>query len=203
MNTSMNMEYTHLFDIPIQKTVLELNIDSLTEFCYEMKRKDKKGVKDKSNIGGWHSNNLIDETHTEFVKLKNKIEDTANIYHRDIQFKKTLCQKLDNIWVNINQKGHSNVLHNHPFSVLSGAFYLTKGKIATIVFEHPFKDINTYFWSKSIIEKSNSTNMVRWCIPPKPNTLLLFPSWIQHKVSINEENIDRITFSFNTKIYKN
>jgi len=193
------MKYSHLFDVPIQITELELNIDSLIEFCYEMKHENKKGTA-LSNMGGWHSDDIINETHTEFVKLKNKIEDTANIYHHDMQFKKIYHQKIDNIWVNINQKGHSNVFHDHPYSILSGAFYLTKGETAPIVFEHPFKDINTYFWKKSIIEEWNTTNAVRWNIPPKPNILLIFPSWIQHKVSMNKENIDRITFSFNTKI---
>ena len=47
-------------------------------------------------MGGWHSDDIINETHTEFVKLKNKIEDTANIYHHDMQFKKIYHQKIDN-----------------------------------------------------------------------------------------------------------
>ena len=73
MSTSMNREYLNLFHVPIQIIELKLNIDSLIEFCYEMKRKNEKGI-EKSNIGGWHSNNIFNETHTEFVNLKNKIE---------------------------------------------------------------------------------------------------------------------------------
>ena len=83
MSTSITTEYIQSFCVPIQKTVLELNIDSLTEFCYEMKRKNEKGVENKSNIGGWHSDNVFNETHTEFVKLKNKIEEAANLYHHE------------------------------------------------------------------------------------------------------------------------
>jgi len=195
----MNIHYSRLFDVPIQITELELNIDSLMEFCYEMKHENEKGIK-FSNVGGWHSDNIINETHTEFVKLKNKIEETANIYHHDMQFKKIYCQKLDNIWVNINQKGHSNAFHDHPFSCLSGAFYLTKGETAPIDFEHPFKNINTYFWDSSIIEEWNTTTSSSWSFSQIPNTLLIFPPWVQHKVSINEEDNDRISFSFNTTI---
>ena len=195
----MNINYLHLFDVPIQRTVLELNIDSLIEFCYEMKHENEKGIM-FSNVGGWHSDNLIDNTHTEFVKLKNKIEEAANIYHHDMQFKKIYYQKVDNIWVNINQKGHSNVFHDHPFSCLSGAFYLTKGETAPIDFEHPFKDINTYFWDSSIIEEWNTTNSSSWSFSQIPNTLLIFPPWVQHKVSMNKEDSDRISFSFNTII---
>jgi len=202
MSTSMNSEYSHLFSVPIQITELELNIDSLIEFCYEMKHKNEKGV-ELSNIGGWHSENIINETHTEFVNLKDKIEEAVNIYHHDIQFKKTYYQKIDAIWANINQKGHSNVYHDHPHSILSGAFYLTDGKTAPIDFRHPYQHINLYFWDDSIIEEWNGVNSSRWSIPPKTNTLLVFPSWVQHKVSMNKEDTDRITFSFNTKILPN
>ena len=73
--------------MPIQITKLELNIDSMIEFCYEMKRKNEKGV-EISNVGGWQSDNIINETHTEFVKLLNEIADAAKTYHEDLQFKK-------------------------------------------------------------------------------------------------------------------
>ena len=152
----MDKEYLNLFHVPIQITRLELNIDSLIEFCYEMKRKDEIGDK-RSNIGGWHSDNILNETHPEFVKLTNKIEDAANIYHHKIQLKNTHHQKIDNIWVNINQKGQSNEFHLHPFSCLSGAFYLAKGKVP-IVFRHPYHDINNYYWKSSFIEQWNNKN---------------------------------------------
>ena len=82
-------EYLNLFHVPIQINKLELDIDSLIEFCYDMKRKDEKGV-EISNLGGWQSDNIFNETHTEFIKLKNKIEDAVKIYHEEIKFKKTL-----------------------------------------------------------------------------------------------------------------
>ena len=201
MSTSMNGEYVNLFRATALITELELNIDSLIKFCYEMKRKNEKGVQ-ISNIGGWQSDNIVDETHTEFVKLKNKIEEAAKEYHEDMKFKKTLEQKISNIWININQKGHSNVFHDHKYSIFSGAFYLTTGKTAPIVFQHPFDDISTYFWNSSLIEEWNEVNSGEWSILPEPNRLLIFPAWLWHKVSMNEENIDRITFSFNTVMHE-
>jgi len=193
----MNSEYFNLFPVPIQKTLLELNIDSLIEFCYEMKCKDEKGVQ-ISNVGGWQSDNIINETHTEFVKLKTEIESALNLYHLYIQLNKIFTQKISGIWVNINQKGHSNEIHNHAFSILSGAFYLTKGESAPIVFRHPYEEINTHYWNEVLIEEGNPINSGKWRIFPEPNQLIIFPAWLQHKVLMNEENIDRITFSFNT-----
>ena len=196
----MDEEMRGIFPVPIQVTTLELNIDSLIEFCYEMKRKNEKGV-ELSNIGGWQSDNLVDETHTEFVKLKNKIEDAAKVYHEEINFKKTFEQKIDNIWININQKGHSNEFHIHAGAILSGVFYLKEGK-TPIVFEHPFGGINTYYWNPSIIEEWNATNGGEMRQDSVPNLLLIFPSWVWHKVSMNKEDTDRISFSFNTQVYE-
>ena len=195
----MDEEMRGIFPVPIQVTTLELNIDSLIEFCYEMKRKNEKGV-EVSNIGGWQSDNIINETHTEFVKLKNKIEEVAKEFHEKIKFKKTLKQEIDNIWVNINQKGHSNDYHIHPYSILSGAFYL-KGS-TPIVFQHPFRMINEYYWPNFIIEEPRQGTSGEWRIEPNPNKLLIFPPWVWHKVSMNKEDIDRISFSFNTQIHE-
>ena len=199
MKNERNRKYLNLFHVPIQISKLELDIDSLIEFCYEMKRKNEEGV-EISNIGGWQSDNIFNETHPEFVKLKTEIKKAANVYHEEMRFKKTLKQGGEQIWANINQKGHSNETHNHAYSIFSGAFYLTKGETAPIVFQHPFRDINTYFWNE--IEEWNEVNSGEWSILPEPNRLLIFPAWLWHKVSMNEENIDRITFSFNTVMHE-
>ena len=186
--------------MPIQMIELELNIDSLIEFCYEMKRNDEIGV-EISNIGGWQSVDVLNETHTEFVKLKNKIEEAATTYHHDIQLKKTVKQKIDNIWVNINQKGHFNEYHDHPYAIFSGAFYL-RGN-APIVFQHPMRDISRYIWNAFLVEEWNRANSGDWRIKPKPNLLIIFPAWVYHKVKPNKKDTDRISFSFNTKIQEN
>ena len=196
----MNMEYVNLFFVPMQITKLGLDIDSLIEFCYEMKRKDEKGV-EISNIGGWQSDNIINETHTEFVKLLNEIDDAVEVYHEEMKFKKTIKQKIANIWININQKGHSNEYHIHSRATLSGAFYLTTVK-SPIVFRHPFIDITNYYWDESLIEEYNEANSYDWTLAPEPNTLIIFPAWIWHKVLMNKEDTDRISLSFNTVIHK-
>ena len=89
----MNERYLNIFHVPIQITRLELNIDSLIEFCYEMKRKNAKGVT-LTNVGGWHSDNIFDETHIEFIKLKNKIEEEVNLFHHRKRCVKNLVGEI-------------------------------------------------------------------------------------------------------------
>ena len=138
-----------LFATPVMHVQLDLDLEKLTEFTFQIQNKDKKGIQ-HSNMGGWQSDDVFNETHTEFVKLKNKIEEAANIYHHAMQFKKTYNQTIDKIWININQKGQSNVNHVHPFSCLAGVFYLTKEN-SPIVFCHPYADINTYYCTRSVL----------------------------------------------------
>ncbi len=198
-NKNLNSIYKEIFfPVPVHLIELKLNIDSLLEFCYVMKHKNENGV-DKTNVGGWQSDNVVNEIHPEFVKLKTEIEKYVNLFHHDIQFKKIYNQKMGNIWININQKGHSNAFHDHPHSIFSGAFYLTKAT-APITFQHPCREINSYYWQPPLIEEWNTSNSSEWRIQPEPNTLIIFPSWFWHKVQVNKEDTDRISFSFNTNI---
>ena len=193
--------YLGLFPALIQKNKLDLNLDSLKEFCYQMRQKDEKGVRTQcapginSSLGGWQSDNVFDETHEEFIKLKKEIVRCANEYHRELEFKKTFHQEIGNIWININQKGQSNGYHDHPFSLFSGAFYFNVE--TPIVFRHPYADISLYYWNEDVIEKWNPANSGTWFFTPEPNFLIIFPAWLQHKVVINTEDSDRISISFN------
>ncbi len=193
------MKYLDLFACPVQLTEHELNVDSLIEFSYEMKRKDPEGVH-QTNMGGWQSGDIINETHPEVVELKNKIVESANAYCENIDLKKEKKQRITSMWVNINGKGHLNDFHCHHYSILSGAFYLKPGS-APIVFQHPYRYINSFYWGSDMIEIWNPVNSSIFTIEPSPNLLIIFPPWIEHKVPMNIEDTDRISFSFNTHFH--
>ena len=48
------MKYLEIFPACIQSSQTTLDVNSLTSFCYEVKRRRSKGV-DLSNFGGWQS----------------------------------------------------------------------------------------------------------------------------------------------------
>ena len=195
------MEYLELFPACVQIYQTELDIDSLTSFCYNVQRKDKRGV-ELSNVGGWQSGNIKNNPHPEFVKLLSEVQTAINAYHNKLQFKKEVKQELSNIWININGKGHLNEYHIHAKSALSGVFYLTDSKFP-IMFKHPYEEMNTYYWDVEFVETLNNLNSGQWSVYPKKNTLLVFPPWLYHKVTMNQENSNRISLSFNTVFNKN
>ena len=99
--------------------------------------------------------------------------------------------------MNLNNKGSYNEWHTHPYSIFSGCFYLNV--TTPIIFRHPYHEINTFYWNPENIKNWNVVNSGEWKVTPKPNTLLMFPPWLEHKVPLNTENFDRITISFNVQ----
>ena len=191
------MEYLEIFSACVQKYQTKLDVDSLASFCYEVKRRDSKGVS-LSNLGGWQSGNIIRNPHSEFVKLLSEKQTAANAYHNKLQFKKEYNQKITNIWININGKGHANEFHIHSGAAISGTFYITDSNFP-IKFKHPYEEISHYYWNEKVIDKFNNSNAGQWNIKPEKNTLLMFPPWLYHKVVMNNDDIDRISIAFNTE----
>ena len=54
-----------------------------------------------------------------------------------------------------------------------------------------------YDWCPDVIEKYNEHNSPNWMISPVENQLLLFPSWLSHRVEPNLTEGERISISFN------
>ena len=194
-----------LFSVPVMEIQLDLDLEKLTEFAFQMQSKDKKGVQ-ASNIGGWQSNNIKEEIHEEFNRLKIKINQYLQIYHskifKNIKFKGNVIQDLGNVWVNINEKYHYNESHINSFSTLSGTFYIKHDgstENGDVEFKHPkHLYMSNVHWPVGLVEKYNNVTTPYIKFTPKPNMLMIFPSWLEHKVKINLKDNSRITVAFNS-----
>ena len=192
------------FTSPVMQIQLDLDLEKLTEFASEMRNKDKKGVI-QTNVGGWQSNNVIEEAHEELDKLKKEITQYLQMYHSEIfqgmKFKTDVTQTLANMWVNINEKHHYNDWHVHPFATLSGVYYIKHDGVENgdILFKHPeHPQMAALHWPPEIVEAYNAATSGVVNITPKSNMLLIFPSWMNHSVEANLNNDPRISVSFNS-----
>jgi len=174
--------------------ICEINLnENLNNFLkFSKKLQKQKGVK-KSNIGGFQSDDLNLKEPILQLLIKN-IEIYANVFCCEIlKFNKKLI--LNNMWLNINYfKDYTNS-HVHPFSVVSGVFYIKCLKNSgNLIFKknHALE----HFIKESPINY-NSYNSSTWNIFPKENTLYLFPSWYEHYVEPNLSKEERISISFN------
>ena len=202
------MNIIPLFANPLTQIQLDLDTDKLTELAFQIRNKDKKGRADIINRGGWQSNNIIEEPHEEFKKLKKEITQYLQLYHsevfRGMKFKGNVIQKLASMWTNINEKNHYNEWHVHTYSTLSGVYYIKhdgSSENGDITFKHP-KDLymSESHWPSGLVIKNNVATAGLIKIIPKPNTLFIFPAWVEHKAETNLKDDTRISLSFNVDL---
>ena len=205
MAKKVKIEFISFFAFPVMQVELDLDLEKLTEFVFQIQDKDKKGAH-HTNRGGWQSNDISKDKHEEFIKLKEEINQYLQIYHleifRGMKFKEKVTQDIVNMWVNINEKGHYNDWHIHSFSTLSGVFYIKHDgcqENGDIVFKHPAGIyMNLLHWPTGIVETSNEITSAEAGSRVESNKLLIFPSWLEHKVETNLKDDTRISLSFNS-----
>ena len=179
------------FSTPIWYTKIQCDLTQVKQKCYQLKN-EGEGVH-KSNFGGWQSKTINLTDYEEFKELTQLINENLNNVCKDIHEDFKLL--INGAWVNINGKNSYNYTHEHPFSALSGCFYIdVPENSGNIVFEnmHSLKrhyPINTF---NSPLFYENTT------YKPDVGSLIIFPSWINHKVETNNSDNDRISIAFNT-----
>ena len=204
----MDASITSFFESPLMKVQLDLDLEKLTEFAFHVWEKDKDGVH-FSNVGGYHSDDQLhieENIHEEFIGLKKEINRYLQLYHsevfKDMTFKGNIVQSINGMWVNINEKHHFNEWHVHPHSTLTGTYYIKHDgsvKNGNIVFKNPIGSyVISAHWPNEIIETTNAITSHIGRVTPKSNMLLIFPSWLEHKVEANLKNDSRISLSFNS-----
>ena len=199
-----------LFSMPVMSVMLDVDLEKLIEFVLQNKNEDSEGAL-FSNKGGWHSKVLGKKDHEEFIKLKEQITSQLHIYHSEVfakmKFTGNMKAFLLDIWAGVNEKHHYNDWHVHPFSTLSGVFYIKHDgspENGVISFKHPEQNIAcpNVHWPLQLIEANNEVSAGVIDFLPKAGKLLIFPSWLQHRVEVNLKDNVRISISFNSYIEK-
>ena len=104
--------------------------------------------------------------------------------------------KIDNSWVNIQNKNSVLKKHSHPDSIVSGVMYLKTDEKSSKIFFHNLNPYRTFVDFKKVTE----FNTENYFFKPQTGDLILFPSWLMHSSDKNNSS-SRIVLSFNT-IYK-
>jgi uncharacterized protein (TIGR02466 family) len=175
---------------------LRLNNERIEKFCLERKKKSVGRV--ISNGGGWQSDNL-DPAPPELAELFAEIQKRLDDVHRAFEFSPSTREVITEAWININQKGHFNYSHDHPGSLFSGVYYVKGGadkgelELKTPIAAH------TYTISGDIVGSFNAFTGHAMVIPPVTGDLLIFPSWLLHRVNMSQSEEERISIAFNAR----
>jgi len=172
----------------------DINLDTkfLADQIIDWSKHDKGLI--KTNVKGWHSPTNM-HTMSVFQPLVEELYKMQHkIYEEEFLDRKP---KLGNMWANINYKGCSNRPHVHANSLFSGAYYIKVPKNSGAL------KVNDPRQGTHFIKPS--TKKVKLPIyfsseiqfEPKENRIIMFPSWLEHCVEMNESDDIRISVSFN------
>lgn len=167
----------------------EKELNKIIEITINKKLSSHLSLKGKAtSTHGLNSDVLFNIDKNIVEKIKNKI----NEYAIDYGVRKL---KLDNSWINIQNKNSVLNKHSHPDSIVSGALYLKVDKNSSKIY---FYNPNTYLTFVNIF-KQTEFSCENYFFTPQIGDLILFPSWLMHG-SNDEKNKskERMVLSFNT-----
>ena len=183
-----------IFPIPIYRTRLESNLDS----------SEKKDIEDiiKEGMKLAYTNSLSKNTYifdTKLKKLKEFIEQhLENCAKHFISPKEETEIYITQSWLTKTKAGEHHNQHYHQNSIISGVFYISTVEDDRIFFKRPTEPNGIHI--KIYPKESTPFNTESWALGVNTLDLLLFPSWLEHSVPVNDKQTytDRMSISFNT-----
>jgi uncharacterized protein (TIGR02466 family) len=163
----------------------------------EIEKVDTNNISSRYTAGSYTSFYSIEDIFTEsvFDDLKIFIKDSVDQVHYASGLSGEL--KFNRSWVNINRKYSYHEEHHHCPNVWSGVYYVQAGiDDATISFMN--SNILNSSWpyrAKKIY--NNDINSSQTVCKAFTGMLLIFPSYLRHKVDQQMNEEERISIAFN------
>ena len=182
-----------IFPCPIYLTKRDSVLDSTEE--KEIEDIVKEGMH-RIKYNSSSNNNYI--FNGKLKNIKQFCEQQLKIYvEQVIAPKEELDFYITQSWLNVTKPGGYHHEHFHPNSIISGVFYISTEEDDKITFTDPNAKLKELI--KFEPKEFNIWNSGSWFFPSVTNELMLFPSWLEHKVDVNgNATKDRISLSFNT-----
>lgn len=106
--------------------------------------------------------------------------------------------RLDSLWVNVMKPGAVHSGHIHPHSIISGTIYIAVPPGSGAI---RFEDPRLSLMMAAPTRREDAPEALRTFIhvEPKPDTILLWESWLRHEVMphAGKGTDERISISFN------
>ena len=183
------------------RTFKQVRVEIIKE-VYEEKRRDSKGRIVSNQGGGWQSEAFEFSEKKDSI-LRNFIGNEVTGYFMGQRiFDPDASLTFGNFWYNINGKGGYNLLHTHPGVKLSGVLWIKTPKdCGNIWFDsphmhHAFEELRSY--NGDFKKRTGSYHDYEFYA--KEGVMLIFPSYVYHRVAPNESRQERISCSFNCNI---
>ena len=162
------------------------------EYIDSMKEDILKTSTDKTN---WQSSPKL-HLQPKYKALSNKVTEVSKLIFKDINYVYDRFEITD-MWSNILKPGEAHRPHTHSNNILSGVFYVHSDEAAGIQFYDPRPQAGVLNPEVKGFTKANAT---AWELKSTTNRMIMFPSWLQHLVPINNSDNNRISIAFNVML---
>jgi len=162
-------------------------------------RSQSPGVR-RTNAGGWHSEKLAaladqpKAVQAFLAEAQQALSDWAMATHALPQRPDPAAWRLE-FWANVNQRGHHNLAHDHFKTgwAASAVYYVATGG--------PEAEGHTVFLNQYSLPAFVATPLrprqAEHAVVPQDGLLLVFPSWLGHRVTPYQGEGERITLALN------
>ncbi len=126
-----------------------------------------------------------------FTELHTWIGLNLSAYLQVIEYPGSL--ELQDSWINSSGTGEFMFDHCHPGRSVSGCYYYrAESDQGALRFDNPNPLVHQRLWPADL-----NSNLSAWAVTPKTGRLCLFPSWLRHRVGVNQSQTERISIAFN------
>ena len=187
MNYS-DVKYTPLFSSFIFSLKPHISTEDLKREAYEIREEyESIGV---SNSGGYHSPRFHNDMGKPYLtELGMFLQDISTKFLQDNNYQ--LEAKVSDWWVNINPQYAYNVLHSHHAKSLIAIYYIEAidSKSELILLRNDGSTYTNLY--------ANLPQQLKFSVPCETGVLYILPGHLQHYVTANPSDNERISVSFN------
>src|SRR6266478_2296626 len=175
--------------------------ERLEELAHRLMQ-DERNATQRTNSGGWHyAFDLFKLDEPVVAEFRDQVQQHVQTFLN--HFRPEIRRKKDNFclegWINVNRAGDSNLLHCHPGCFLSATYYVKvppEMKGGEIFFRDP-RGPAVAMYETPGIELPWVGAGVGIPFSPSAGQLLMFPSWLEHRVEPFHGIGERISIAFN------
>lgn len=192
-----------LFVTKLYRATLEgVDNRALLASCRSIASEDEAGrrwSKDKGYRGytSYASLDDLPKRDPNIAALKGVLDKHAAAFARDLHLELGGRRlKLDSIWINVLEPGGVHTGHIHPYSVLSGTYYVdTPPGASALKLEDP--RLPLMMAAPPRREDAPESERAFIYVQPKAGDVLMWESFVRHEVPANAAKKSRVSVSFN------
>ena len=131
----------------------------------------------------------------QFPKMKQMFTHISNrLIKEGLNYDNKL--EISSSWFTKTHKGEQSPMHDHKNCVFSAVYYYGDydDKVGNLIFKNPIVNLTSY---RLNVGKSNKFNTYDIEITHQSGSLLIFPSYVSHKIDVHKSDIPRLSLAFN------